>query len=101
MDNFDNMVQYLKGKTRNVQLKKLCIEKFNKLYKMSEKLFDKIYEKDCNDKDMIIIRKMITMKIQKDNGVIDKFNADKEIGELLCNTYVKPMLSKQKKDKNK
>ena len=60
---------------------------------------DKIYEKDCNNSEVAIIKKMITMKIQKDNGVIDKFNADKEIGELLCNTYVKPMLNKQKKDK--
>ena len=99
MDNFDNMVQYWKGKTRKVQLKELCIEKYNKLYKMSEKLFDKIYEKDCNDKDMIIIRKMISMKIQKDNGFIDKFNADKAIGETLCDIYVKPMLNEKNKDK--
>ena len=99
MDDFDNMRNYLEGKTRGVQLKELCIEKYNKLYNMSEKLFDKIYEPGCNEKDIIIIRKMITMKIQKDNGFIDKFNADKAIGETLCDIYVKPMLNKENEDK--
>ena len=63
---------------------------------MSEKLFDKIYEKDCTPTDITIIQKMITMKIQKDNGFIDKLNADKEIGETLCDIYVKPMLNDKK-----
>ena len=44
---------------------------------------------------------MITMKIQKDNGFIDKLNADKAIGETLCDIYVKPMLNEKNKDKNK
>ena len=66
---------------------------------MSEKLFDKIYEKDCTETDITIIQKMITMKIQKDNGFIDKLNADKEIGETLCDTYVKPMLNEKNRDK--
>jgi len=101
MNDFDNMLDYVKGKNRSPKFKDLCIEKFNKLYNMSEKLFDKIYEKDCDEKDILIIRKMITMKIQKDNGVIDKLNADKQIGETLCDVYVKPMLAEKDKDKDK
>ena len=42
---------------------------------------------------------MITMKIQKDNGFIDKLNADKVIGETLCDVYVKPMLNEKNRDK--
>ena len=101
IDDFNKMHLELKGQKRTDELKEAMKKKYNKLYLLSDKLFDKIYEKDCNSSEVAIIKKMITMKIQKDNGVIDKFNADKEIGELLCNTYVKPMLSKQKKDKNK
>ena len=41
----------------------------------------------------------ITMKIQKDNGFIDKLNADKAIGETLCDIYVKPMLKEKDKEK--
>jgi len=99
MDDFNNMVFFLKNKTRTSELKKECTQKYNKIYKMSEKLFDKIYEKDCTPNDIIIIQKMITMKIQKDNGFIDKLNADKAIGETLCDIYVKPMLNEKNRDK--
>ena len=99
MDDFNNMVFFLKNKTRTSELKKECTQKYNKIYKMSEKLFDKIYEKDCTPSDITIIQKMITMKIQKDNGFIDKLNADKAIGETLCDIYVKPMLNEKNKDK--
>jgi hypothetical protein len=99
IDDFNNMVFYLKNKTRTLELKKECKEKYKKVYKMSEKLFDKIYEKDCTETDITIIQKMITMKIQKDNGFIDKLNADKAIGETLCDIYVKPMLNEKNKDK--
>ena len=60
MNDFDNMLDYVKGKNRSPKFKDLCIEKFNKLYNMSEKLFDKIYEKDCTETDITIIQKMIT-----------------------------------------
>jgi hypothetical protein len=99
MDDFNNMVFFLKNKTRTSELKKECTQKYNKIYKMSEKLFDKIYEKDCTPSDITIIQKMITMKIQKDNGFIDKLNADKAIGETLCDIYVKPMLNEKNRDK--
>ena len=99
MDDFNNMVFFLKNKTRTSELKKECTQKYNKIYKMSEKLFDKIYEKDCAPSDITIIQKMITMKIQKDNGFIDKLNADKAIGETLCDIYVKPMLNEKNRDK--
>ena len=99
MYDVNNMVFFLKNKTRTSELKKECIQKYNKIYKMSEKLFDKIYEKDCTPNDITIIQKMITMKIQKDNGFIDKLNADKAIGETLCDIYVKPMLNEKNKNK--
>ena len=99
MDDFNNMVYYLKNKKRKEKLKNECIEKYKNIYKMSEKLFDKIYEKDCNKNDIIIIKQMITMKIQQDNGFIDKLNADKAIGETLCDIYVKPMLKEKDKEK--
>ena len=99
MDDFNNMVFFLKNKTRTSELKKECTQKYNKIYKIFEKLFDKIYEKDCTPSDITIIQKMITMKIQKDNGFIDKLNADKAIGETLCDIYVKPMLNEKNKDK--
>ena len=46
-----------------------------------------------------IIKTMIRMKIQRDEGHIDKLNADKNIGEILCKTYVEPMLKNVKPDK--
>tara|TARA_B110001452_G_C15223566_1_gene424150 strand:- start:1920 stop:2219 length:300 start_codon:yes stop_codon:yes gene_type:complete len=99
MDDFNNIVFYLKNKIRTPKLKNECKQKYEKLYNMSEKLFDKIYEKDCSETDITIIKKMITMKIQKDNGFIDKLNADKAIGETLCDIYVKPMLNEKNRDK--
>ena len=42
---------------------------------------------------------MIRMKLQQDKGQIDKLNADKTIGKLLCETYVEPMLKDIKPDK--
>jgi len=99
MDDFNNMIFYLKNKIRTTELKSDCEKKYKKLYIMSEKLFDKIYEKDCSETDITIIKKMITMKIQKDNGFIDKLNADKAIGETLCDIYVKPMLNEKNRDK--
>ena len=99
MDNFNNMVFYLKNKKRTPELKNKCEEKYEKLFQMSEKLFYKIYEKDCSESDITFIKKMITMKIQKENGFIDKLNADKAIGETLCDIYVKPMLNEKNRDK--
>ena len=32
MNDFDNMLNYVKGKNRTPKLKDLCIEKFNKIY---------------------------------------------------------------------
>ena len=43
---------------------------------------------------------MLNMKSQKECGNINKLDADKKIGETLCDIYVKPMLNKtNKKDK--
>ena len=96
MDDYKNMYNELKNKTRTPELKKTMQSKYNKLFELSEKLFDKIYDENCNKNDLLIIEKMITMKIQKDQGNITKLNADKAIGETLCDVYVKPMLKNEK-----
>lgn len=96
MDDYRNMFNELKNKTRTPELKETMQSKYNKLFELSEKLFDKIYDENCNKNDLLIIEKMITMKIQKDKGDITKLNADKAIGETLCDVYVKPMLKNKK-----
>jgi hypothetical protein len=96
MDDYRNMFNELKTKTRTSKLKETMQSKYNKLFNLSEKLFDKIYDENCNKNDLLIIEKMITMKIQKDKGDITKLNADKAIGETLCDVYVKPMLKNKK-----
>tara|TARA_Y100000389_G_scaffold184114_1_gene202246 strand:+ start:324 stop:623 length:300 start_codon:yes stop_codon:yes gene_type:complete len=96
MDDYKNMYNELKDKKRTTELKNEMQLKYNELFKLSEKLFDKIYEKDCNKNDLLIIEKMISMKLQKDKGDITKLNADKAIGETLCDVYVKPILKNKK-----
>lgn len=97
LNNFNNMVNDLKGKKRTSDLKNEIKKKYIDIFDLSEKLFDKIYEKDLSNEEINIVSTMIRMKIQRDNGNIEKLQADKNIGELLCKTYVEPMLDKKNK----
>lgn len=99
LNNFNNMVNDLKGKERTHGLKNEIKKKYIDIFDLSEKLFDKIYEKDLSNEEINIVSTMIRMKIQRDNGNIEKLQADKNIGELLCKTYVEPMLDKKKNKK--
>ena len=96
INDFNNMLNDIKKNTKSPEFKKTLIKKYNKLYNSSEKLFDKLYSEDCNANDIQIIKTMLNMKSQKDCGNIDKLDADKKIGETLCDIYVKPMLNKNK-----
>ena len=99
INDFNNMLKDLKENKNNKtdEFKNKLIDKYNKLYNSSEKLFDKIfYSKDYNENDIKIIKTMLNMKCQKDCGNINKLDADKKIGETLCDIYVKPMLNKKK-----
>ena len=95
-DDYKNMHKELINKKRTPELKQELQKKYNKLFTLSEKLFDKIYDINCSSNDLLIIEKMIKMKIENDKGNITKLNADKAIGETLCDVYVKPMLDKKK-----
>lgn len=97
-DDYKNMYNELQNQKRTPELKKKFETKYNKLFTLSEKLFDKIYDINCSSNDLLIIEKMIKMKIENDKGNITKLNADKAIGETLCDVYVKPMLNKNDKD---
>ena len=101
LNDYKNMLHDLKDKKRTFELKNEMQSKYKKLFELSEKLFDKIYDENCNKNDLLIIEKMLKMKMEKDAGNITKLNADKAIGETLCNVYVKPMLKDKVKDKNK
>ena len=81
----------------NKKNKDYYIKKYNNLYTSSENLFNKIYENKCNSADIEIISTMLKLKEKKDKGSIDKLSADKKIGNILCDTYVKPMLKKDNK----
>ncbi len=98
-DDYKNMHNELVNKKRTPELKQQLQKKYNKLFALSEKLFDKIYDINCSPNDLLIIEKMIKMKIENDKGNITKLNADKAIGETLCDVYVKPMLDKNKNKK--
>lgn len=97
LDDFNNMRKELDGKKKTDKLKEELKIKYSKLYNLSEKLFDKIYIAEENTNDLLILKKMITMKIEQDNGNITKLNADKQIGETLCDIYVKPILKNKEK----
>tara|TARA_Y100000591_G_C21235581_1_gene406608 strand:+ start:116 stop:415 length:300 start_codon:yes stop_codon:yes gene_type:complete len=96
LNDYKNMYNELKNKKRTPELKKEYEKKYNRLFTLSEKLFDKIYDEKCTSNDLLIIEKMITMKMEKDKGNITKLNADKAIGETLCDVYVKPILKNKK-----
>jgi hypothetical protein len=93
-NNLDNLLKELKYST-NINKDELKI-KYNDLYKSSEKLFDKILDPNLKSEELNIIRIMLKKKEERDKGLIEKLDADKEIGEVLCDTYVKPMLNKKK-----
>tara|TARA_Y100000741_G_scaffold360040_1_gene341646 strand:- start:4522 stop:4785 length:264 start_codon:yes stop_codon:yes gene_type:complete len=86
----------LKDVKNNDVNKKDLIDKYNDLYKASEKLFDKLLNPNLKPEELNIIRIMLQKKQERDSGIIEKLDADKEIGEVLCDTYVKPMLNKKK-----
>jgi len=96
-DDYKNMHNELVNKRRTPELKQELQKKYNKLFVLSEKLFDKIYDINCSSSDLLIIEKMIKMKIENDKENIKKLNANKEIGKTLSDVYVKPMLDKNKK----
>ena len=100
LKDVDNLIDDLKNKPRNEELRNKLEKKYSKLNDLSGKLFDKIYtSENINVDEINIIKTMIRMKIQRDEGHIDKLNADKNIGEILCKTYVEPMLKNVKPDK--
>ena len=101
LNDLNNMVNDIKGNKRTNELREQMKKKYYKIFDLSEKLFDKIYEKDLSNDEINIVTTMIRMKLQRDNGVIEKLDADKNIGELLCKTYVIPMLDKKNKKKSK
>ena len=76
-DDYKNMHNELINKKRTPELKKTLEKKYNKLFTLSEKLFDKIYDINCSSNDLLIIEKMIKMKMENDKGNITKLNADK------------------------
>ena len=82
-DDYKNMHNELINKKRTPELKKTLEKKYNKLFTLSENLFDKIYDINCSSNDLLIIEKMIKMKMENDKGNITKLNADKEIGEII------------------
>ena len=100
INEFNNMIHDLKHTPKSSEFKQTLITKYNNLYTSSQKLFEKLYSEDCNENDIQIIKTMLNMKLQKDCGNINKLDADKHIGETLCDIYVKPMLNKDK-DNNK
>jgi hypothetical protein len=93
----DNMLYEIKNKKETN--KELLKKKYNELFNASEKLFDKLLEPNLNNKDLNIIRIMLKKKDEREKGDIDKLQADKDIGEVLCDTYVKPLLKKTEKKK--
>jgi len=100
LKDIDNLIDELKNNSKTDELREKLEEKYVNLYNLSAKLFDKIYTSNNLSIDEInIIKTMVRMKIQKDKGQIDKLNADKTIGTLLCKTYVEPMLKDIKPDK--
>ena len=94
IDSLNNILKDIKN-TDNINKEDL-INKYNDLYKASEKLFEKLLNPNLKPEELNIIRIMLQKKQERDAGNIEKFDADKEIGEVLCDTYVKPMLNKKK-----
>ena len=94
IDSLNNMLNDVK-KTDNINKDDL-INKYNDLFKASEKLFEKVLDPNLKSEELKIIRIMLQKKQERDEGTIEKLDADKEIGEVLCDTYVKPMLNKKK-----
>ena len=92
LNDLNNMVNDLKGTKRTNELKQQMKKEYSKIFDLSEKLFDKIYEKDLSNDEINIVSTMIRMKLQRDNGVIEKLDADKNIGELLQWTLMEHMI---------
>ena len=98
-NELDNLLYEVKNK-KNLN-KDILKKKYNNLFNSSEKLFDKILNPNLSSNDLSIIRIMIQKKDERDNGLIEKYDADVEIGQVLCDKIVKPLLNKDKNNKNK
>ena len=94
MNSLNNILKDIKN-NNNINKQDL-IDKYNDLYKASEKLFNKLLDPNLKKEELNIIRIMLQKKQERDEGTIEKLEADKQIGEVLCDTYVKPMLNKKK-----
>ena len=94
LNSLNNLLKEIKNK-KDINSNELKV-KYNDLYKASEKLFDKILDPKLKSEELNIIRIMLEKKEEREKGLIEKFDADKQIGEVLCNTYVKPMLNNKK-----
>jgi chromatin segregation and condensation protein Rec8/ScpA/Scc1 (kleisin family) len=100
LHDVDNLIHELKNKKKTPQLREELEEKYKDLNNLSNKLFDKIFTSDnITSEEINIIKTMLRMKIQRDKGHIEKLEADKNIGKLLCKTYVEPMLKDIPPDK--
>ena len=79
LKDIDNLIDDIKNKNKNDELRKSLEEKYIDLYNLSAKLFDKIYTTNNLSNDEInIIKTMVHMKIQQDKGQIDKLNEIKQ-----------------------
>ena len=96
-NELNNLLYEVKNK-KNLD-KDILKNKYNNLFNSSEKLFDKILNPNLSSTDLSIIRIMIQKKDQRDNGLIEKYDADVEIGQVLCDKIVKPLLKKNKDKK--
>jgi len=92
----DNMLYEIKN-NKNIN-KEILKNKYSELFNASEKLFDKLLNPNLKTEELNIIRIMLKKKYERESGLIEKLEADKDIGQVLCDTYVKPMLDKKKDD---
>tara|TARA_Y100000741_G_C18222851_1_gene546643 strand:- start:632 stop:937 length:306 start_codon:yes stop_codon:yes gene_type:complete len=96
--SFQNLINDVKN-DKNID-KNILKKKYKDIFDSSEKLFDKICDPKLSDNDIKIIKIMLQKKEERMAGTIEKLEADTEIGQVLCDTYVKPLLDKDKgKDK--
>lgn len=91
----DNMLYEIKNK-KNTD-REVLKNKYNEIFNASEKLFDKLLDPSLKSNEIEIIRVMLKTKEAKEKGLINKDEADKEIGEILCDKIVKPLLKKNNK----
>ena len=69
IDSLNNMLKDIKNNDIN---KNDLIDKYNDLYKASEKLFDKLLNPNLKSEELNIIRIMLQKKQERDAGTIKK-----------------------------